>query len=677
MIRGRFAWILAALVTAGCGGRADGEAAPAGGRVPIPRWSEEVQDALAAVPVQEQGRIKPLGTWARFQLLRINHALTFVVSARRFDLPADERRGPMPWALDMLFHPGTASEYRCFLVPDREVLSDLHRAGEAPGEVERRRKRDRHSYADLQPARDAILARAERVLREEEAGRLDPKERTPLHRELVLLRSSLLEFETAARGLDWARARYALAGTPAAAALYPEGTTAVRFSEVLREAPRLGAALRAATDRADDEAARGLERFIGQAWLDAGHLRGVGLFPPPVPREEAWLGAAELLQRAAAGQAVPPGHLALVGAWEALADAVAAGGDGVAEARAVLERARALAEARGEYEKIDLELTYYDLGPFDHAKVLYLIAFALIALSWLGRFSRWLRPAGVVLTVAALALHALGITLRCVIRGHPPVSTLYETILFISAVGALTCLVIEWVNRRRIALALGPLLGALGLLLAGNYEMIDRQDTMPKLQAVLDTNFWLATHVLCISIGYSAALLASAFGQAYILGRVLGIRRADAAGYAGLGRMVYGTTAFALIFAVVGTILGGVWANDSWGRFWGWDPKENGALMICLWTVMMLHARLGGYVRAFGLSMLSVVLAMIVAFSWWGVNLLQVGLHSYGWIQGVGTALGVFYLAETVVLAVGGTWAWRQRRAARAAAAPGSGGPAA
>ena len=103
--------------------------------------------------------------------------------------------------------------------------------------------------------------------------------------------------------------------------------------------------------------------------------------------------------------------------------------------------------------------------------------------------------------------------------------------------------------------------------------------------------------------------------------------------------MTYGVLCFALLFSVVGTILGGIWANESWGRFWGWDPKENGALLICLSQLAILHARMGGFLKPFGVAMAAIVAGCVVAFSWWGVNLLGVGLHSYGFTGGILTAL--------------------------------------
>jgi hypothetical protein len=117
--------------------------------------------------------------------------------------------------------------------------------------------------------------------------------------------------------------------------------------------------------------------------------------------------------------------------------------------------------------------------------------------------------------------------------------------------------------------------------------------------------------------------------------------------------MTYGVICFCLFFSIVGTVLGGVWANYSWGRFWGWDPKENGALMICLWSLVILHARMGGYIKDIGIAVNSIFLGMIVTFSWWGVNNLGIGLHSYGFTKGVWQALFISWIVSIFVMACG------------------------
>ena len=166
------------------------------------------------------------------------------------------------------------------------------------------------------------------------------------------------------------------------------------------------------------------------------------------------------------------------------------------------------------------------------------------------------------------------------------------------------------------------------LLIAYTLES-DGSDTFSVMQAVLDTQFWLATHVTCITLGYATTYLAGLFGLLYV---VLGVaRRGSRRNWRKtLNRMTYGTLCFSIFFSFVGTVLGGLWADDSWGRFWGWDPKENGALMIVLWNALVLHARWGGMVKERGLAVLAVVGNIIVSWSWFGVNALSVGLHAYG-----------------------------------------------
>src|SRR6185436_3236347 len=113
---------------------------------------------------------------------------------------------------------------------------------------------------------------------------------------------------------------------------------------------------------------------------------------------------------------------------------------------------------------------------------------------------------------------------------------------------------------------------------------------------------------------------------------------------------VYGVTCFGLLFAFVVTVLGGIWANYSWGRFWGWDPKENGAALICLCMLASLHARMGGYIREMGVHLAAIFTGCVVAFSWWGVNLLGVGLHSYGFTSGIWTATYVFWASQAAMI---------------------------
>jgi ABC-type transport system involved in cytochrome c biogenesis permease subunit len=391
------------------------------------------------------------------------------------------------------------------------------------------------------------------------------------------------------------------------------------------------------------------------------------VFPPPERQDEEWQylgGAVDHVFGAAHGGPTAE----LVGAWENLERSKDDRAAFQVQLDTLLGRLSGIAEQRGEYSKVPLEVSFYRAKFFTRALAVFLLSFVLVAISWLAPRSRWLVAAiwgtaglGVVLVVA-------GVVVRCIIRGRPPVSTLYETILFITGCVTLVCLVIEWIQRGRIGLALAPVLGAAGMFLAMKYELKEAAtsgDTMPSLVAVLDTNFWLATHVTTITLGYAAGLLAAALGNLWLVGKMIGLKRGDATFYRSIARMAYGVICFGLFFSVVGTILGGVWANYSWGRFWGWDPKENGALLICLGALFILHARMGGYVRDHGLCALAALNGMSVAFSWWHVNNLGVGLHSYGKTEGVLLALYTYYgIALAIVV---GSLIWRSASAAAAA----------
>jgi ABC-type transport system involved in cytochrome c biogenesis permease subunit len=175
---------------------------------------------------------------------------------------------------------------------------------------------------------------------------------------------------------------------------------------------------------------------------------------------------------------------------------------------------------------------------------------------------------------------------------------------------------------------------------------------MEMMRAVLDSNFWLTTHVITITLGYSAAFVAGFLGIVYVL-RGLFTRGLDPESRAALTRMVYGTICFATLFSFIGTVLGGIWADQSWGRFWGWDPKENGALIIVLWNALILHSRWGRLVAERGLMNLAIFGNIITSFSWFGVNMLGVGLHSYGFMDQAFQWLMLFVASQLLLIGLG------------------------
>jgi ABC-type transport system involved in cytochrome c biogenesis permease subunit len=190
------------------------------------------------------------------------------------------------------------------------------------------------------------------------------------------------------------------------------------------------------------------------------------------------------------------------------------------------------------------------------------------------------------------------------------------------------------------------------LLIAHNLAL--GGDTMEMMRAVLDTNFWLATHVVVVTLGYASTFVAGTLAMAYIIlglfTPILGLKVGKAGSDVGLGKalanMTYAIVCFAALFSFTGTVLGGIWADQSWGRFWGWDPKENGALLIVIWNVLILHARWGGLVKERGLMLLAIFGNVVTAWSWFGVNMLGIGLHSYGFMDAAFRWLMLFALGS-------------------------------
>jgi ABC-type transport system involved in cytochrome c biogenesis permease subunit len=211
---------------------------------------------------------------------------------------------------------------------------------------------------------------------------------------------------------------------------------------------------------------------------------------------------------------------------------------------------------------------------------------------------------------------------------------------------------------------------------------------MEMMRAVLDTNFWLATHVVIVTLGYASTYVAGFLGILFVilglftrrltspftkkgaatavavttfisppLGAAVALTALPSADKIAmdkaLAKMIYAITCFATLFSFVGTVLGGIWADQSWGRFWGWDPKENGALIIVLWNVLILHARWGGLVRERGLANLAIFGNIVTTWSFFGTNMLGVGLHSYGFMDEQRVAFLTFIASQAALIVMG------------------------
>ncbi len=632
-------------------------------------YPEEVVDAFRTLPVQEGGRIKPFDTVARFALLRMNEK-------RTLHLPDDPQLGELSgttlsateWALDVMLYPLQADGYPTFVIADRDVF-DLIGLGEAA-----KRKRDRYSFDELLPGVQKLEQEFERY------REIPEKERTRLQNQLVYLYNDLYEYSRLRSVFDAARIQLPLGESQILRAAFGETGEAagaerqsVGFTEATIRLQTLMEAYRKLEQQAgsgSDISELELQRvagFLNNLRDLAERSKFVIWLPPADHRESAWLNLPGVFEEYRHDGPEP--HAAQTEALRLYEDVVTASESGsgalAGPGVAFVEHVRGMAERRGELGGIDLEVSYHDADWFYKAQWFYLLAFVLAAVMWLVPRSGALAWSSFGVSSVATVLVVIGIVQRCILRERPPVSTLYETILFITGCTALVCLIVEVISPRRIALSVGAALGALGMFVAYMFEMNDAKDTMPQLQAVLDTNFWLGVHVTTVTLGYAATMLAGFVAHIFVFGKLFGIRRDDKTFYRSVARMTYGVLCFATLFSTFGTISGGIWANDSWGRFWGWDPKENGALMIVLWNLLILHARMGGLVRNLGISILAIFGNSIVAFSWWGVNLMGVGLHSYGFQSGLNFWVNMFYWIQWGVAGLGVVaWAMERSRAA-------------
>jgi ABC-type transport system involved in cytochrome c biogenesis permease subunit len=301
-----------------------------------------------------------------------------------------------------------------------------------------------------------------------------------------------------------------------------------------------------------------------------------------------------------------------------------------------------------ELKKGGQEFFFNQIEPFYKSMVIYVAALLLGCMFWIN-LSEPVRRTGFALLVLAFLIHSLGLGFRMYLEGRPPVTNLYSSAIFIGWGACLFGMFLEKIFKGGIGLVVAGFIGFGTLIIAHHLALSG--DTMEMLQAVLDTNLWLATHVVVVTSGYASMFVAGILAIVYIT-RGFFTRTLTSEIARNLARMVYGIVCFATLFSFVGTILGGIWADQSWGRFWGWDPKENGALLIVLWNAVILHARWGGMIKERGLMAMAVFGNIITSFSWFGVNMLGIGLHSYGFMDKAFPWLVGFDISQALLVAL-------------------------
>lgn len=587
--------------------------------------------------VQDSGRKMPMDSYARLQLLQFSGKTTV------------DRQPAIAWLSRVLFTPESTMHEKIFLINHPHVVQALMMPAE---------KRRRYSYHQLEPALPKLqeLATA--------ASRMESEQRSVVENELMRVYQNVESYLALRYSFEFTqsdpsfsaqdetvRSRMDLPAGQATPTFFDLFTRIGRLRDILGESAH---ATPEDLSPAQREAFR-LNAVVGN-WIQRYGNLPPAMIPVHAHSGETWVSPWQVIAVAPqdTGLMAQVTHLSdLAGAYRAGQqlefDMAARQFNATVDENAAPDRQMAYAAQELLYNKLDL---------FYRAEILYGLTFMLGFASLFSR-RRIVQRASIVLMLLALAPHTAGLALRMAIMGRPPVTNLYSTFVFVSWVAVMLCAVMVYVQKNALGVVAAGFSGLSLLLLSRRF--IASTDPMGVLVAVLDSNFWLATHVVTITMGYAGCCLAGLIGHFYIIQKLINPR--DHQRLKSIYNALFGVLGFGLTFAFLGTMLGGVWADQSWGRFWGWDPKENGALLIVLWCAILFHARLARYIDDLGMAVGSILGIIVVLFAWVGVNLLGVGLHSYGFTSGVARGLFGYTFVQLLVVAGGATWA-RRRSAA-------------
>jgi ABC-type transport system involved in cytochrome c biogenesis permease subunit len=561
---------------------------------------------LGKVPVQVGGRVKPLDTVARNSLLIIH-------GKQELRLENGRTLNAIEWLADVLFNAPAADQYQVFLVQNDEVLGLF-------GWEQSQRKY--FTFVEFAPFLTQIEEQGD------QADKLEAVQRSAFQTAILNLRNGLVLYQRLKNSVQLEgtqnfadELQFFITNVPAAANAAHRHQQGEQFDdEKLNEVVEL---------------IQKYEKLSEMAYL---------LAVPPIDQSGDWHSIGDsLLHSIATGQIHP-----IVKEYALIGDAYRTPNRAGFNQHVDLAANFFAKEQPTAAKRASFEFLFNRLQPFSQSMAIYVLAFLLACASWLG-WSRTLNRSAFYLLTLALIIHSFGLFSRMYLQERPPVTNLYSSAIFIGWGAVIVSLVLERIFRDGIGAACAGAIGFVTLIIA--HHLAGSGDTLEMLQAVLDTNIWLATHVVCITTGYSAMFLAGMLAIIYIVRgvftRSLKKQTADS-----LTRMTYGVVCFATLFSFVGTVLGGIWADQSWGRFWGWDPKENGAVLIVLWCAIILHARWGGFIRQRGLMVMAIFGNIVTSFSWFGVNMLGVGLHSYGFMQKAFPWLLGFMISQLALITV-------------------------
>ncbi|MCC5846322.1 MAG: cytochrome c biogenesis protein CcsA [Verrucomicrobia bacterium] len=587
---------------------------------------------VAAMPVLHDGRVMPLDSFARLHLMQFSGKRTI------------QDQSALEWMMDLLLAPEKTRAQPLFLINNHEVLEAMGVPVTETISGEGKPSTRRFSFNHLLPGMQQLETLAR------QADQMDPADRGPVETEMIRLFTNVYTYRTLGLAFAYLRPFPALhiedMPLKEALGLDPREEDFAYFDlrpladQIYGRLPQLQTP-EALEDLSDAEMTFVLS--MHEFWRR--NLRMPFQVLPAAPHgEPVWLAPFDALYQdqrdtelsAAAARLAAFGRAWRAGDWDAAERAYREVNEFVqGRMRHVRDVGLAMSEAR--FNRADF---------FGKAKSLYFIGFLLAFAALITGKSQFRLLAWLPIGVATL-WHIIGLSWRVYLTARPPVTNLYGTFLFVGLVCLLLAFLIEAFQKNGLGLFAGSFIALTFLFLADRFAV--EGDTLGKVVAVLASNFWLSTHVIAVTTGYAGVWIAGVFGHIWLVMKLMN-RPEDK--LRPVMSALDGLLGFGLTFAFLGTMLGGVWADQSWGRFWGWDPKENGALLIVLWSAVIYHARIAGMIREVGTAAMAVLGCVMVMLAWLGINLLGVGLHSYGFTNKMAVGFYTYVAAELIFLGV-------------------------
>lgn len=595
------------------------------------------------IPIHENGRIKPLDTFVRNQLLLIYGKRSIKPKALPEELNS-KGLSAIDWFFDIALNPDEGDKYRVFNISNPEVVASLGLYWD-PSHLYNRKE----ILSGLKNQIDYIT-----TIQGKPGAEL-----TQFDTHMLKVYSNVIQYQALSYSLSCLLPLIQINHKTIAQSLSVNPGDKLSYYQLMRKANQLSPLMERLLNQDKDEWSESdyeLQHIMGILnEIDQDKFARILKIIPPESgnQNEEWQSPWELMESRMIGPNQEKLLITLESFLKSRIDKDTVKSDSVlAEYENLLSHPF---NGLSNLTNVKLETWTNQANLFYKSIAFYILAFLLLVISWMTK-PKLLRRISFACLLSGLAFHFYGILLRIIIMQRPPVSTLYESILFVSLIGVICASLLEYNRKDGMGIFMGAIVG--GVLHFVGLGYANDGDTLGMLVAVLNSNFWLATHVTTITIGYGTSLFAGVLGHVYLLQTIR--TPFDKKYLKTVNANVYGATLFALFFTLFGTILGGIWADQSWGRFWGWDPKENGALLIVMWQIMMLHLRITGFVKPMGFALGMILNNIVVILAWFGVNLLGVGLHSYGFATGIAINISLFIAFELITGF--GTYYWAKNR---------------